>query len=61
INKSEIRHGSIDSMSRDEVMKALEEIQNQYGNSIINITPIEKESGSQLLQEAENESEEISA
>lgn len=30
VSKSEVRHGSIDSMSKDEVMKALEEIKNSY-------------------------------
>tara|TARA_A100001391_G_scaffold199676_1_gene183075 strand:+ start:495 stop:1190 length:696 start_codon:yes stop_codon:yes gene_type:complete len=36
INKSEIRHGSIDSMSREEVERALNEIKNSYA---IDITP----------------------
>ena len=31
VNKSEIRHGSIDSMSKDEVLKALEELKQSYG------------------------------
>jgi len=30
INKSEIRHGTIDSMSKEEVLKALDEIKNSY-------------------------------
>ena len=30
INKSEIRHGTIDSMSKDEVLKALKEIKESY-------------------------------
>ena len=30
INKSEIRHGTIDSMSKDEVIKALKEIKDSY-------------------------------
>jgi len=55
INKSEIRHGSIDSMSREEVEKALQELKEQHGNSIIDITPREKEeSGVELLSEAED-------
>lgn len=29
INKSEIRHGTIDSMSKDEVLKALNELRGQ--------------------------------
>lgn len=30
VSKSEVRHGTIDSMSKDEVMKALEDIKNSY-------------------------------
>lgn len=63
INKSEIRHGSIDSMSREEVEKALAELKEQYGSTIIDITPNEEEdqeSGIQLLSEAEDEPEEVS-
>lgn len=37
IHKSEIRHGSIDTMSKDEVLRALEEINKQ--SRIIDITP----------------------
>ena len=39
VNKSEIRHGSIDSMSKDDVLKALEEIKNQYAPVTIDVTP----------------------
>ena len=39
VSKSEIRHGSIDSMSKDEVMKALQEINQQYAPITIDITP----------------------
>ena len=39
VNKSEIRHGSIDSMSKDEVMKALEELKQQYAPITIDVTP----------------------
>ena len=42
VNKSEIRHGSIDSMSREEVEKELEKIRDTYGTSIINVTPKEE-------------------
>jgi hypothetical protein len=42
VNKSEIRVGSIDQMSKEEVLKALEEIKSTYGNNIIDITPKEK-------------------
>lgn len=43
VNKSEIRHGSIDSMSKEEVQKALEELKRTYG--AIDITPDEDGSG----------------
>ena len=53
VNKSEIRHGSIDSMSKEEVMKALEEIKESYA-PVIDITPEEdsdsREEGKRLLQ-----------
>ena len=39
VSKSEIRHGSIDSMSKEEVMKALEEIKQTYAPVTIDITP----------------------
>lgn len=40
INKSEIRHGSIDSMTKEEVQKALQELKEQYEpTNIIDITP----------------------
>ncbi len=51
--KSEIRHGSIDSMSKDEVLKALEEIKNSYAPVTIDITPEEndsREEGERILQ-----------
>ena len=43
VSKSEVRHGSIDSMSKDEVLKALEEIKNSYAPITIDITPEEKD------------------
>ena len=40
INKSEIRTGSIDSMTKEEVQKALQELKEQYEpTNIIDITP----------------------
>jgi phage terminase small subunit len=41
IDRKEIRHGTIDSMSKEEVMRKLEEIKKLYGNGspIIDITP----------------------
>jgi len=47
INKSEIRHGSIDSMSKEEVEKALKELKAQYTAPVIrDVTPREGESNS---------------
>jgi hypothetical protein len=40
INKSEVRHGSIDQMSKEEVLKALEELRG--GKTEHDITPTEK-------------------
>ena len=39
INKSEIRHGSIDSMSKEEVLKALGELKGIDDHVTIDITP----------------------
>lgn len=41
IDRKEIRHGTIDSMSKDEVMRKLEELKRLYGDpgKIIDITP----------------------
>ena len=42
IDRKEIRHGTIDSMSKDEVMRKLEEIKRVYGGSagpIVDVTP----------------------
>jgi len=39
VSKSEIRHDSIDSMSKEDVLKALEEIRNQYAPITIDVTP----------------------
>jgi phage terminase small subunit len=39
VSKSEIRTGSIDSMSKDEVLLALEEIKQNYAPITIDITP----------------------
>jgi phage terminase small subunit len=51
INKSEVRHGSIDSMSKAEVEKALEEIKQQYAPVTIDITP-DKEDNTQNRKKA---------
>ena len=39
VSKSEIRHGSIDSMSKEEVLKALQELKESYAPITIDITP----------------------
>lgn len=39
VNKSEIRHGTIDSMSKEEVLKALQELKESYAPVTIDITP----------------------
>ena len=53
VTKSEVRHGSIDQMDRDQVMKALKELQDQNGNAmgtIIDVTPDKKgDKGKQAL------------
>ena len=57
VNKSEIRHGSIDQMSKEEVMKALDEMRKSYESSIVDVTPVggsdqeeDEHDGKQLLQ-----------
>ena len=57
VNKSEIRHGSIDQMSKEEVMKALDEMRKSYESSIVDVTPVggsyeeeDEYDGKQLLQ-----------
>ena len=37
--RARVRHGSIDSMSKEDVMKALEEIKQTYAPVTIDITP----------------------
>jgi phage terminase small subunit len=63
INKSEIRHGSIDSMSKEEVEKALEELKAQYTAPVIkDITPAKGESdqtGERLLESDKAMAEDI--
>ena len=41
IDRKEIRHGTIDSMSKEEVLRKLQEIQKLYGNGspVIDVTP----------------------
>ena len=62
VSKSEIRHGSIDSMSKDEGLKALEEIKNSYAPVTIDITPEDENASNRdkargrLLQASEGSS-----
>jgi len=51
VSKSEIRTGSIDSMSKDEVMNALKEIKQSYAPITIDVTP-ERESNPQNRDKA---------
>jgi len=43
VNKSEIRHGTIDSMSKTEVLQALKEIKESYQGVTIDVDPEEVE------------------
>jgi len=52
ISKSEVRHGSIDSMSKEDVLKALEEIKRAQGN-IIDVTPEAQEEASEAHDAAD--------
>ena len=51
VSKSEVRHGSIDSMNKDEVLNALKEIKQSYAPITIDVTP-EGESNSQNRDKA---------
>jgi len=57
VTKTEVRHGSIDQMSKEEVMKALDEMRKSYESSIVDVTPVggsyeeeDEYDGKQLLQ-----------
>jgi phage terminase small subunit len=53
IDRKEIRHGTIDSMSKDEVMRKLEEIRRLYGQSggpVIDITPRQLEADPEVAE-----------
>lgn len=54
IDRKEIRHGTIDSMSKDEVRRKLEEIKALYGappQSLINVTPEEIDEPKTMIEE----------
>lgn len=66
INKSEIRHGTIDSMNREEVVKALAELKETYGTTDDTVgtteNPEEEEgNGEQSLVAIQERSKEIPA
>ena len=65
VNKSEVRHGSIDSMSKEEVMRALSEIKETYAPVTIDITPETvdggKKEGSSVLSADEDGLEDLEA
>ena len=48
-------------MSREEVEKALQELRDQHGKDIINITPEEKKSRVELLSETKKPAKKVSA
>ena len=52
VNKSEVRHGSIDSMSRDDVVKALKDIKEQYAPVTFDVSPSEGQDNSQNRSKA---------
>lgn len=54
IDRKEIRHGTIDSMSKDEVRRKLEEIKALYGappQSLIDVTPEEIDEPKTMIEE----------
>ena len=59
IDRKEIRHGTIDSMSKEEVMRKLEEIKKLYGNGspIIDVTPQQVEQSLEAEEEPVIEAE----
>jgi|TARA_R110000787_G_scaffold285514_1_gene401457 hypothetical protein len=61
VSKSEIRHGSIDNMSKEDVLKALEEMKEINGPDIIDITPAEDEDGSGVLPTDEDGDKEVAS
>lgn len=58
INRSEIRHGSIDSMSKDEVLKALNELRGTLVNGEAEEVHDEEEVGAELLEGDQDSREE---
>ena len=59
VSKSEIRHGSIDQMSKEEVLKAIEEIKSYGQTSKKNTNPVNGASGGiRILETGSGSSEE---
>lgn len=58
VSKAEIRHGSIDSMSKEEVLKALDDLKEVNGSDIIDVTPTEDANGSGILSSTEDSGKE---
>ena len=60
VNKSEVRHGTIESMSKDEVLSALKEIKDSYAPITFQSETGRKRSKARerLLDQAEDASEE---
>ena len=59
IERKEIRHGTIDSMSREEVMRKLEEIKKLYGGGpVIDITPAQVAQDPEVEDAVETQSKE---
>jgi len=54
IDRKEIRHGTIDSMSKDEVMRKLQEIRRLYGGGspVVDITPRDIDADPEVLEMA---------
>jgi phage terminase small subunit len=57
VERKEIRHGTIDTMSADEVRKKLEEIKSMYGDpaQVIDVTPIVDEVAEDIVDEEYDE------
>ena len=57
VERKEIRHGTIDTMSADEVRKKLEEIKAMYGDpaQVIDVTPIVEEIAEDIVDEEYDE------
>ena len=43
VSRSEVRYGSIDSMSKDEVLAELKKLEESYTDGLIDVTPEEDE------------------